>query len=55
VGDTRWDAEAAKKVGLVFYGVLTGGGTKDELCSGGADDVFSDLRSLLSYLERARS
>lgn len=55
VGDTRWDAEAAKKVGLVFYGVLTGGGTKDELRSGGADDVFSDLRSLLSYLERARS
>jgi phosphoglycolate phosphatase-like HAD superfamily hydrolase len=54
VGDTRWDAEAAKKVRLDFYGVLTGGGGQHELRGGGADEVFSDLLSLLSFLERTR-
>lgn len=54
VGDTRWDAEAAKKVGLELFGVLTGAGTRDELLDGGATRVFPDLRSLLAFLQERR-
>ncbi|HEX3629008.1 MAG TPA: HAD family hydrolase [Candidatus Dormibacteraeota bacterium] len=50
VGDTRWDAEAAVKVGVVFYGVLTGAGRREELEAGGAKRVFPDLVSLLAFL-----
>lgn len=50
VGDTRWDAEAASKVQVRFFGVLTGAGTRDELDAAGADRVFSDLLSLLEFL-----
>ncbi len=51
VGDTRWDAEAATKIGVVFWGVLTGAGTEEELRLGGAPQVFRDLR-LLDYVRR---
>ena len=51
VGDTRWDAEAARKVGVRFFGVLTGAGTREELNAAGADRVFSDLLSLLDFLK----
>ena len=50
VGDTRWDAEAAVKVSVVFYGVLTGSGRREELEGGGAKLVFPDLLSLLAFL-----
>ena len=50
VGDTRWDAEAAKKVGVPLFGVLTGAGTRDELLDGGAVQVFPDLKSLLAQI-----
>jgi HAD superfamily hydrolase (TIGR01509 family) len=52
VGDTRWDAEAATKVGVPLYGVLTGAGTRAELLDGGAARVFPDLRSLLGFLRK---
>ncbi len=52
VGDTRWDGEAATKVGLVFWGVLTGAGTEEELRLGGATLVFVDLSALLYHLLR---
>ena len=54
VGDTRWDAEAALKVGVPLLGVLTGAGTREELIEGGATQVFSDLLSLLEFLRRGR-
>ena len=54
VGDTRWDAEAALKVGVPLLGVLTGAGTREELLEGGATQVFSDLLSLLEFLRRGR-
>jgi len=52
VGDSRWDAEAATKIGVVFCGVLTGAGTEEELRLGGASQVFRDLPALLDYLRR---
>ena len=52
VGDSRWDAEAATKIGVVFWGVLTGAGTEEELRLGGASQVFRDLPALLDYLRR---
>lgn len=50
VGDTRWDGEAASKVGVRFFGVLTGAGRPDELAAAGADQIFPDLASLLAHL-----
>jgi len=52
VGDTRWDGEAATKTGVVFWGVLTGGGSEAELRHGGAQYVFADLQALLDFLLR---
>jgi HAD superfamily hydrolase (TIGR01509 family) len=53
VGDTRWDAEAAIKVGVRLFGVLTGAGTRQELIEGGAKQVFADLSALLAFLREA--
>jgi HAD superfamily hydrolase (TIGR01509 family) len=50
VGDTRWDAEAARKVGVQFFGVLTGAGTREELVAAGAERVFPGLLDLLAFL-----
>jgi beta-phosphoglucomutase-like phosphatase (HAD superfamily) len=50
VGDTRWDGEAARKVGVRFFGVLTGAGTEKELRDGGAERVFLTLKELLDSL-----
>jgi HAD superfamily hydrolase (TIGR01509 family) len=50
VGDTRWDGEAATKIGVLFWGVLTGAGTEEELRLGGGQLVFRDLPALLYYL-----
>ena len=51
-GDTRWDGEAAGKIGVTFYGVLTGAGTDAELRQAGAAHVFSGLDGLLAFLRR---
>src|SRR2546423_7508960 len=52
VGGTRWDGEAATKLGVVFWGVLTGAGTEEELRLGGAQQVFRDLPALLDFVRR---
>ena len=52
VGDTRWDAQSATKIGVVFWGVLTGAGTEEELRLGGTEQVFRDLPALLDYVRR---
>jgi HAD superfamily hydrolase (TIGR01509 family) len=52
VGDTRWDGEAATKIGVTFWGVLTGAGTEQELRQGGAQYVFRELSALLEFLLR---
>ncbi|GAC1483762.1 MAG: HAD family hydrolase [Candidatus Dormibacteria bacterium] len=51
VGDTRWDGESAGKSGIQFFGMLTGGGTQEELRLGGARHIFHDLQGLLAFLE----
>src|SRR2546421_10696266 len=52
VGAARWDGQAARRVGVTLYGVWAGAGTREELVAGGAERVFSDLRSLLAFLKR---
>jgi HAD superfamily hydrolase (TIGR01509 family) len=52
VGDTRWDGEAASKIGVAFWGVLTGAGTEEDLRRGSAQQVFRDLPALLDFLQR---
>jgi len=51
VGDTRWDGESSGKSGITFWGVLTGGGTEEELRLGGASQIFKDLAALLAFLK----
>ena len=46
IGDSPWDAEAARKAGIPMLGVLTGGFTERELREHGARKVFRDLREL---------
>jgi HAD superfamily hydrolase (TIGR01509 family) len=53
VGDTRWDGEAAGKIGVTFLGLLTGAGTEAELRQSGAEHVFAGLAELLAYLKTA--
>ncbi len=50
VGDTRWDAEAATRLRITAYGVLSGAGTREELLAGGAERVFDGLDDLLTFL-----
>ena len=54
VGDTRWDGEAAAKLAIRFYGMLTGGGRIDELRAAHAERVFSSLAELLDVIRLTR-
>lgn len=51
VGDTVWDVEAAKKVGVDTVAVLTGGISEAELRDAGAIEVHRDVRHLLENLD----
>ena len=46
VGDSPWDAVAARKAGIPMLGVLTGGFRREALLSRGASAVYSDLEEL---------
>ena len=46
IGDSPWDAEAARKAGIPMLAVLTGGFTERELREHGARNVYRDLREL---------
>jgi HAD superfamily hydrolase (TIGR01509 family) len=50
VGDSTWDAEAAKRAGIPTIGLLTGGFSEAELREAGADPVFSSLEELRTGL-----
>ncbi|MEU3644515.1 HAD family hydrolase [Lentzea sp. NPDC034063] len=50
VGDSVWDCEAAKRVGLPSIGLLTGGFSEDELVDRGASAVYADLDTLRAEL-----
>lgn len=51
VGDTRWDVEAAAKLGLEVVCVLTGGSTREQLEQAGAAAVFEDVAQLHDRLD----
>jgi len=51
VGDTRWDVEAAGKLGLEVVCVLTGGSTREQLNDAGAVAVYDDVADLLARLD----
>jgi phosphoglycolate phosphatase-like HAD superfamily hydrolase len=50
VGDTPYDALAAKPLGLRVAGVLTGGFSSDELMAAGCDVVLAEVKDLEGYL-----
>jgi|SRR5215475_10470574 HAD superfamily hydrolase (TIGR01549 family) len=47
VGDTRYDAEAAGKIGVRTIGVLCGGGNREELHQSGCIAIYNDPADLL--------
>ena len=50
VGDSTWDCEAAKRVGIPTVTVLTGGFSEQELRTAGAAAVFGSIPELLKRL-----
>jgi HAD superfamily hydrolase (TIGR01509 family) len=51
VGDTRWDVEAAGKVGVPTVCVMTGGWSRQELLDAGAAGVFESVDELRKRLD----
>lgn len=51
VGDTRWDIEAASKLGLETVAVLTGGTTRRDLEDAGALEVYASVADLLDHID----
>lgn len=47
IGDTPWDAQAARKAGIPMVGVLTGGFSEQCLRENGAQEVYRDLTEML--------
>ena len=50
VGDTPWDAKAARAAGVRTVTVMTGGFSREELLQAGACDVFESVAELLDRL-----
>ena len=51
VGDAVWDLMAARRVGMLSIGLLSGGYGEDELIRAGAFRVFRDAADLQNYLD----
>lgn len=51
VGDTPFDAEAARKANLKIIGVLSGGWTKEKLFETGCAEVYRDVSDILENYE----
>jgi HAD superfamily hydrolase (TIGR01509 family) len=51
IGDAVWDAEAARRAGVTFIGVLSGGVSRSELHAAGAVEVFENAAQLLQHLD----
>ncbi len=50
VGDSTWDAEAARRAGIATYAVRTGGFSVEELTDAGARRVYDSLAELRAEL-----
>lgn len=48
IGDTRWDVEAAGRVGIPCVGLLSGGWSAAELLDAGAVEVYDDCAAFLA-------
>jgi HAD superfamily hydrolase (TIGR01509 family) len=48
VGDSPWDAIAARRAGVRVVGVLTGGFPERDLRDAGCEEVYADARDLLA-------
>lgn len=53
IGDTPYDAEAARKAEVRTVGVLCGGFTEDELRKAGCAEVYPGPAALLACFERS--
>ncbi|MDB5173997.1 MAG: HAD-superfamily hydrolase, subfamily variant 3 [Phycisphaerales bacterium] len=53
VGDTPYDAESAKRAGVICLGLLTAGRTPEELLSSGARRTWADIADLGAHLDEA--
>jgi HAD superfamily hydrolase (TIGR01509 family) len=53
IGDSVWDARAAKNAGVRSVGVLTGGFSEAELLEAGAAKVFDSVETLREHLDEA--
>jgi HAD superfamily hydrolase (TIGR01549 family) len=53
IGDSVWDALAAREAGMPFLGLLTGGSGREELTQAGAAHVYDDIPALLDQLDLA--
>ncbi|WP_050401031.1 HAD family hydrolase [Bradyrhizobium embrapense] len=53
IGDTPYDAEAARKAGVRTVGVLCGGFSEDELRKAGCAEVYPGPAALLACFERS--
>lgn len=53
IGDSPWDAKAARLAGLPMLGVLTGGFSEEQLRGNGALEVYADLRELLERYDES--
>jgi HAD superfamily hydrolase (TIGR01509 family) len=53
VGDTPHDAEACRRAGVAFLGVLTGGHKVETLTAAGARAAWHDTADLLNHLDAA--
>jgi len=51
VGDSPHDMESAKRAGMTTIGVLTGGYSKKDLLTAGADKVYRDIAELFGHIE----
>jgi len=51
VGDTKWDIEAAARVGVPTICVMTGGWSRQELLDAGAVEVYESVEELREKLD----
>jgi phosphoglycolate phosphatase-like HAD superfamily hydrolase len=52
IGDSAWDCEAARRVGVETVALLTGGFSEQELLEAGASLVFESLEALIADIDR---
>jgi HAD superfamily hydrolase (TIGR01549 family) len=52
IGDSPWDCEAARRIGVDAVAVRTGGFSADELTTAGAMSVFDSPADLLTHLDQ---